>query len=407
MNCTTIEVINPASASVDVIAPQPSVVEVSANGGRGPAGADGKSAYEIAVEEGFAGTEQEWLESLKGQPGQDGDDGQPGKSAYQVAVDAGFIGTEAEWLASLQGEPGQDGEDGSAGKSAYQIAVDNGFVGSEAEWLASLEGTPGSPGTDGDDGKSAYEVAVDNGYTGDETSWLASLVGPKGDNGESAYQVAVDNGFIGTEEEWLESLKGENGTPGTTFTVANGLKLASGVLSVDFTAGTLSAPIDGGLRFNPTSGNIMNKGFLGYTLLADTSRVYAVSLTTALSEFNTGLTSGGAVANYPRGRVVSIANLADVLTGVYGNASGTFTPGRDNLSLYSSIQGLMTTALRGTLSSGVFTVSQTADFPNQVTATTQSITDDSTKVATTAFVHDLVDDKLGDIEAALDAILGV
>ena len=39
-------------------------------------GADGKSAYIIAVEHGFTGTETEWLESLKGK---DGTDGQPGK----------------------------------------------------------------------------------------------------------------------------------------------------------------------------------------------------------------------------------------------------------------------------------------------------------------------------------------
>ena len=39
-------------------------------------GADGKSAFEIAVENGFIGTEAEWLESLKGK---DGTDGQPGK----------------------------------------------------------------------------------------------------------------------------------------------------------------------------------------------------------------------------------------------------------------------------------------------------------------------------------------
>ena len=34
------------------------------------AGQDGKSAYEIAVENGFEGTEQAWLESLKGEPGE-------------------------------------------------------------------------------------------------------------------------------------------------------------------------------------------------------------------------------------------------------------------------------------------------------------------------------------------------
>ena len=33
-------------------------------------------------------------------------EGIEGKSAYQIAVDAGFEGTEEEWLASLQGEDG-------------------------------------------------------------------------------------------------------------------------------------------------------------------------------------------------------------------------------------------------------------------------------------------------------------
>jgi hypothetical protein len=32
-------------------------------------GADGESAYDIAVRNGFTGTEQEWLASLKGDPG--------------------------------------------------------------------------------------------------------------------------------------------------------------------------------------------------------------------------------------------------------------------------------------------------------------------------------------------------
>ena len=39
-------------------------------------------------------------------------DGVNGKSAYQIAVDNGFIGTEAEWLASLRGADGKDGKDG-------------------------------------------------------------------------------------------------------------------------------------------------------------------------------------------------------------------------------------------------------------------------------------------------------
>lgn len=41
----------------------------------GTTGRDGFSAYEIAVLNGFVGTQQEWLESLKGEEGQKGDDG--------------------------------------------------------------------------------------------------------------------------------------------------------------------------------------------------------------------------------------------------------------------------------------------------------------------------------------------
>ena len=81
-------------------------------------GKDGKSAYEIAIEHGFVGTEAEWLESLKGVdgkdgvnglPGRDGIDGTDGKSAYIIAVEHGFTGTENEWLQSLKGADGKDG----------------------------------------------------------------------------------------------------------------------------------------------------------------------------------------------------------------------------------------------------------------------------------------------------------
>lgn len=44
----------------------------------GVAGQRGKSAYEVAVDNGFIGTEQEWLESLKGKDGKDGVNSTPG-----------------------------------------------------------------------------------------------------------------------------------------------------------------------------------------------------------------------------------------------------------------------------------------------------------------------------------------
>ncbi|MBS5787081.1 MAG: hypothetical protein KIC98_04160 [Clostridioides difficile] len=64
------------------------------------AGLDGKSAYNIAIENGFTGSESEWIESLKGK------NGDPGISAYQVAVNDGFTGTESEWLDSFKGLDG-------------------------------------------------------------------------------------------------------------------------------------------------------------------------------------------------------------------------------------------------------------------------------------------------------------
>ncbi len=109
----------------------------------------GESAYEIAVKKGFQGTEEEWLDSLRGGPagpkgdagadglngadGKDGKDGAAGKSAYELAVEAGFEGTLEEWLESLHGRDG---------KSAYELAVANGFYGSLREWLMSLQAEP-------------------------------------------------------------------------------------------------------------------------------------------------------------------------------------------------------------------------------------------------------------------------
>ena len=88
----------------------------------------GKSAYEIAVENGFEGDETAWLESLIGPAG---------LSAYGVAQEAGFPGTVHEWLTSLTGPQGEPG------KNAYEVAQENGFTGTEEDFIASLKGEPG------------------------------------------------------------------------------------------------------------------------------------------------------------------------------------------------------------------------------------------------------------------------
>lgn len=128
----------------------------------------GKSAYQTWIDQGNKGTEQDFLNSLKGAKGETGatgetgSDGKPGLSAYQLAVNAGFRGTESEWLESLKGGPrgeeGPAGKNGQDGKSAYQIWLDAGNKGTETDFLNSLvgprgaEGPAGKPGHDGQQG---------------------------------------------------------------------------------------------------------------------------------------------------------------------------------------------------------------------------------------------------------------
>lgn len=56
------------------------------------------------------------------------------KSAYQVAVDNGFKGTEADWLKSLHGADGGDGKDLDI-KEVYAAAQDSGYEGTFFEFL--------------------------------------------------------------------------------------------------------------------------------------------------------------------------------------------------------------------------------------------------------------------------------
>lgn len=62
------------------------------NVGGGAPGADGESAYEIAVANGFVGDEAAWLASLVGAPGEDGDDGEPGPNTVTAATTTDLTG---------------------------------------------------------------------------------------------------------------------------------------------------------------------------------------------------------------------------------------------------------------------------------------------------------------------------
>ena len=81
----------------------------------GANGKDGRSAYEIAIENGFVGTVAEWLESLKGRDGIDGKDGLPGKDGKDGA----------DGLPGKDGTNGKDGKDGRDGKDGVSPDLTN------------------------------------------------------------------------------------------------------------------------------------------------------------------------------------------------------------------------------------------------------------------------------------------
>lgn len=233
-------------------------------GTAGAAGANGLSAYQVALANGFTGNQTQWLATLKGATG---DIGATGKSAYQAALDAGFSGTEQEWLDSLHGAnmnwlglfatvgdlpanppPGSYATVNGAPPHLYLWSttigwVDNGPVGIKGDkgdtgdkGDKGDQGNAGVDGTNGVDGKSAYQLAVDAGFTGNVAEWLAALKGTNGTdgtdgtngtdgvNGKSAYQLAVDTGYVGDLSAWLASLKGTDGLSAYEVAVQGGFQ---------------------------------------------------------------------------------------------------------------------------------------------------------------------------------------
>lgn len=108
-------------------------VKVTANVLEGLKGKDGLNNYQLAVKHGYQGTEEQFAKDIIP------------KSNYERAKEVkGFEGTEEEYLDSLKGEDG---------KSAYELAKEaEGFTGTLTDYLASLKGK---------DGKDAYQVYLE------------------------------------------------------------------------------------------------------------------------------------------------------------------------------------------------------------------------------------------------------
>lgn len=142
----------------------------------------GESAYAIAVAHGFKGSEQDWLDSLRGPKGDSGKNGVDG-----VNGERGIQGPPGP-----PGPPGKDGVNGAKGEQGLQ-----GPPGPPGR-----DGTKGEPGTPGQPGPKGEAFKYSD-FTAEQ---LASLKGPKGDKGEPFK-------YSDFTAEQLLALKGPKGDP--------------------------------------------------------------------------------------------------------------------------------------------------------------------------------------------------
>ena len=126
--------------------------------------------------------------------------GPDGKSAYQVALDEGFVGTELQWLATLVGPQGATGATGATG-----AAGQNGSDGEKGD--TGLQGLPGVNGSNG------ISINVKGTLT---TAEIQAVVGPQVNDAyfsSTDYKLYVFDGQV-----WVssESLRGAVGATGAT-----------------------------------------------------------------------------------------------------------------------------------------------------------------------------------------------
>ena len=195
-----------------------------------------------------------------------GEDLPRGKSAYEVAVENGCSGTETEWLASLKGEPGAagaSGKDGTDGKTPYVGDNGNWYIGADDTGKPS-RGAKGEPGQDGvtptfsiesvETGEPGTDAEVT--MTGDAPNHGLKFVIPRGNKGDTGAAGADgktpyvgDNGnwFVGSDDTGKPSRgeKGDKGEKGATpnLTIGSVTTLEAGQNATASMGGTAESPV--------------------------------------------------------------------------------------------------------------------------------------------------------------------
>lgn len=170
-----------------------------------------------------------WNQGAAGADGKDGINGINGASAYQVAVQNGFVGTEDAWLESLVGADSRvsytnemvGGSHCSNGGVGINVGTDinkNGVLDAseitDTSYSCNGENTLVNASDEASGTNCQFAgIKLDSGVDTNGNKELDSTEVESTEyicNGDSAYTVAVQNGFVGSEEVWLESLVGAN-----------------------------------------------------------------------------------------------------------------------------------------------------------------------------------------------------
>lgn len=176
----------------------------------GAQGIQGLSAYQVAVQHGFEGTEDEWLISLKGEKGETGPKGDKGDTGEKGATgERGPQGLQGErGLQGVQGEKGEPGIQGPVGPKGEQ--GEQGIQG-----IQGPQGEPGPQGPKGDTGSGlnikgeldSESQLPQEGVSGD--AWLIA---------GNLYVFVGENGNVESNPKWsnVGSIQGPAGPQGPT-----------------------------------------------------------------------------------------------------------------------------------------------------------------------------------------------
>lgn len=136
-----------------------------------------------------------------------GAQGIQGLSAYQVAVQHGFEGTEAEWLISLKGEKGETGPKGDKGDTGEKGATgERGPQGLQGErGLQGVQGEQGEPGIQGPIGPKGEKG--DQGERGPQGP--QGQIGPQGPKGDTGSGLNIKGELNSDSELPQEGVSGD------------------------------------------------------------------------------------------------------------------------------------------------------------------------------------------------------